>query len=105
MTRQSRVYRGGSWIVSLAQDLRASFRGRGWPLDRGYGLGFRCARDLEAIPNSFRVYSDRAVRGGSWLNVYARALRSSYRYRLRPVDQYDVLGFRCVRSLPPRGDS
>ena len=42
--------------------------------------------------------SGRAFRGGSWGDVYARYLRSSYRDRIRPEFRSDYLGFRCVRE-------
>ena len=44
--------------------------------------------------------SGRAIRGGSWISVVARTLRSSNRDRSRPEYRSDDLGFRCVRPSP-----
>ena len=44
--------------------------------------------------------SGRAIRGGSWIYVGARYLRSSDRDWGRPGLRLDNLGFRCVRPSP-----
>ena len=42
--------------------------------------------------------SSRVVRGGSWFDK-PYLLRCAYRYRLNPVNGYNLNGFRCVRTL------
>ena len=42
----------------------------------------------------------RVLRGGSWLDG-PRLLRSAFRYRNRPVNRGDNLGFRLARTLNP----
>ncbi|MCP4937067.1 MAG: formylglycine-generating enzyme family protein [bacterium] len=45
-----------------------------------------------------KTCDDRVLRGGSW-NDNPRVLRSANRYRFRPVDRVNVIGFRVARSL------
>ena len=48
--------------------------------------------------DSNRANIPRGLRGGSWVNT-AVPLRASDRNRSYPVDSYDMLGFRCARSV------
>ncbi len=41
--------------------------------------------------------SNRVIRGGGWYN-YARGLRSSNRFNVRPGNRWDFIGFRLVRT-------
>jgi formylglycine-generating enzyme required for sulfatase activity len=40
----------------------------------------------------------RVVRGGSWADIGAASLRTSYRNRANPPDQSGNIGFRCART-------
>jgi len=47
-TNENRTLRGGSWLTANPSLLRNAHREGGFPFDRFFTYGFRCARDIEA---------------------------------------------------------
>lgn len=88
----SRVVRGGSWDLDLAQAFCGACRFTFDPDKCGVCFGFRVART--ASPPS------RVVRGGSCLNDDKSVFHSNCRRYYTPGLRLVCCGFRCARSRP-----
>lgn len=71
-----------------------------WVQDAYQADFYTSSTGQEANPvNNSAGGMSRVLRGGSWVNDYARYLRASYRNWFNPYSRSNDIGFRCARTL------